>query len=158
MTRTRFDRIDPRGLGALVPAAPARMSFRTAIRSLRPLAFVGLAQLALFLSCGPLGELVLRRASDDGPARVGQARDRAELLATVAFAQWLMSHPGETCPGSIDDVSLYVGADSRDPWKSRMETICRTDGGFGVVSAGPDGSFDTADDIHSWDPAPYEHR
>jgi hypothetical protein len=59
---------------------------------------------------------------------------------------------------SIDDVSFYVDGDSRDPWKTRMETICRPDGGFGVVSAGPDGSFDTADDIHSWDPVPSEQR
>jgi hypothetical protein len=157
MTRTRLERIDCRGVGALAPAAPARMSFRTAIRSLRPLAVVAVAQLALFLSCGAAVEWALSVDSDDRHARVGQARVCTQLLATASFAEWLMNHPGETCPASIDEMTL-LDADSMDPWGTRMETICRPDGGLGVVSAGPDGSFHTADDIHSWDPEPYEQR
>jgi hypothetical protein len=134
------------------------MSFRTAIRSLRPVAAVGVAQLALLLSCGAAFDVALSRCSENRQARVRQARAWTQRLATEGFAQWLINHPGETCPASIDAVSFYVDGDSRDPWKTRMETICRPDGGFGVVSAGPDGSFDTADDIHSWDPVPSEQR
>lgn len=71
------------------------------------------------------------------------AYSRARQLADEAFVDWAQSHPDATCPASIDDLAP---TDARDPWGRTYRVIC-TRTRLVVVSAGPDATFGTPDDI-----------
>jgi serine/threonine protein kinase len=64
------------------------------------------------------------------------------------FVAWAKDHAGAACP----DVAA-LGVDTSDPWHHAMKLSCTDQPGdqiVGLVSAGPDGQFGTADDIASW--------
>jgi hypothetical protein len=81
-------------------------------------------------------------------------RLRLGALASEAYARWSMNNPDQRFPTYIEELTRYLGPDDvRDPWGTRFELVIRPPGHFqGVVSAGADMVFRTADDLHSWDP------
>ncbi len=65
-----------------------------------------------------------------------------------AFSHWAPDHAGAPCP-TVD--TLGVAAD--DPWGHALRVTCTDQPGdqiVGVLSSGPDGTFETDDDIASW--------
>jgi len=79
----------------------------------------------------------------------------------LAYEGWSSDHPGEDCPGSLEDMSDYVNTGAgkkkenagKDPWGTPYVTTC--DGlpegvSFGVKSLGKD-KKESADDIKSWE-------
>jgi serine/threonine-protein kinase len=80
---------------------------------------------------------------DDSPARA----ERQLAALAVAFTSWAPKHVGQTCPRARD---LGAGA---DPWGSPWVVSCADQPArqiIGVVSAGPDRTLGTADDLRSW--------
>ena len=80
-------------------------------------------------------------------ARKREARTRAQTFHNVAITYALEG--GEGCPG-IDDLRPLLDAtrDDKDPWGNDFRITCDDgDDTVHVTSAGPDGSFDTEDDI-----------
>jgi serine/threonine-protein kinase len=75
-------------------------------------------------------------------ARIG------EML--TGFAAWARSHAGAACPGAID---LDPKDNGIDGWGTAFAVTCTDqprDQIVGIVSAGPDGKKNTADDVASW--------
>jgi serine/threonine-protein kinase len=65
------------------------------------------------------------------------------------FGAWANTHAGAACP----DIAA-LGGDVSDPWGHAMKLSCSdqpSDQIVGLVSAGPDGAFGTADDVGSWE-------
>jgi hypothetical protein len=73
--------------------------------------------------------------------------------ANEAYARWSLNNPGVRCPTDLSELSKYTDApDARDPWGQSLQMVCPAPSvHFGVVSTGPDGKLDTADDIRSWE-------
>ena len=68
---------------------------------------------------------------------------------------WAARNPTLTCPASLAELALFIDGDLADPWGRPMLLLCGPTlpadaRGLGVVSAGPDGQPETADDITSW--------
>ncbi|MBA3821590.1 MAG: hypothetical protein H0X17_22090 [Deltaproteobacteria bacterium] len=93
------------------------------------------------------------RPGDDA-ARVASAREVAERYAFEAYPSWAAENFDRTCPvrlAELDDYAARRGSlAARDPWGTAYRLRC----GPGVVgihvgSAGPDGRFDTSDDVAS---------
>ncbi len=69
-----------------------------------------------------------------------------------AYPAWARAHPGKECPATLDELNVYIGvSDSLDHWGHPMAMQCGPASpthpeGFFVISAGPDGIFDTEDD------------
>lgn len=88
-------------------------------------------------------------------------RDIASLTvrkyANEAYPQWITAN-GRGCPGAISDLNEYMNSpDSKDPWGNEYQLLCGDHvpagaKGIGVMSTGPDGKADTADDVTSWAP------
>ena len=72
----------------------------------------------------------------------------------TTFLRWSTSHSESACP-TADDLGTFVH-DSHavgDSWGRPLKITCADQPGdqiVGVVSAGPDGAFDTSDDVSSW--------
>jgi serine/threonine protein kinase len=84
---------------------------------------------------------------DDKP-ELAKANLRAVL---TAFTRWSPSHAGAPCPSAADLVGNAPQLD--DPWGHPITVTCTDQPAqqvIGVVSAGPDGTSGTADDIASW--------
>jgi len=83
--------------------------------------------------------------------------ERADPNAEVAtrmkdvltrFVAWSREHQGASCP----DIAAF-GETPRDPWEQAFRLTCTDQPGdqiIGAISAGPDGSPGSADDIASW--------
>jgi hypothetical protein len=93
-------------------------------------------------------------ARDNGPEL---ARANVKKYAFEAYAQWSMRHPGTSCPATLADLAPYAGAASpTDPWGNGYVVLCGDTLPVGaknlaVLSLGPDGKRDTADDVKSWE-------
>jgi hypothetical protein len=64
------------------------------------------------------------------------------------FTGWSREHAGAPCPQISD-----VAADANDPWGHPFKVTCSDQPAnqiVGLVSAGPDGTHGTADDLTSW--------
>ena len=76
------------------------------------------------------------------------AVDDAIKRVAVDLASWLRAHPGARCR------DLVASSQPRlDPWGHAFRITCTEQPGdqiAGVISAGPDGRFDTPDDVTSW--------
>jgi len=105
---------------------------------------------------------VVSGCDDKGARKLDEsAIHRAELLteklAFEGYPTWAAAHADKECPAKLADLLEYVTEkDAKDPFGNEMKMFCGTNlpkgvRGLGVQSAGPDGKFDTADDIHSWD-------
>jgi len=99
----------------------------TALHSLRPWFLLAFAPLALF------GGTLVPHAERATPHRYFSA---LEMLHRV------------TCEQSADYQTFQVGVAQRDAWGNRYVFECNARG-FTIVSAGPDGRPDTADDLRS---------
>lgn len=91
--------------------------------------------------------------SDGGhPAPERETRILVTDMAGQAYARWSMDNPDRRCPTYIDDLVKYAALDEPiDRWGTRLELVCAPQvGGIGVVSAGADRTFRTADDLYSW--------
>ncbi len=81
------------------------------------------------------------------------ARDTIASYDLVAYPNWAVAHPGQPCPDRLAELNEYAGwTTTLDPWGKSYQFLC----GYGIHgirtrSAGPDGLFDTADDITSDD-------
>jgi hypothetical protein len=76
--------------------------------------------------------------------------------ASQAYPVWAVEHPQRECPGSLQELDAYSSGPSqhRDAWGHPIELRCGRDlpastHGFQIRSAGPDGEFDTEDDLTS---------
>jgi serine/threonine-protein kinase len=74
----------------------------------------------------------------------------ARQMKTVlgSFTAWSHDHPGAPCPKAS-----ALGAAVQDPWGKPIEITCTDQPAnqiVGAISAGPDGSIGTQDDIGSW--------
>jgi hypothetical protein len=75
----------------------------------------------------------------------------------AAYPAWHADHPRDPCPAILFDLAKYTAFDPKDPWGHDYDELCGRDlpptvtEGIAVVSAGPDGVMNTADDIHSWE-------
>ena len=74
-----------------------------------------------------------------------------------AYAKWSTDND-EACPEKLEDLAKYMNKkDNKDPWGSVFIMKCgdtapeEVEGGFGVVSLGPDRKEGTNDDIKSWE-------
>lgn len=66
------------------------------------------------------------------------------------FAAWAAAHRGAPCP---DLAELGTETELSDPWGHRFALTCTgqpEDQIIGLISAGPDGTAGTADDVASW--------
>ncbi len=66
----------------------------------------------------------------------------------ASFAMWARAHPGAPCPEIAD-----LGPAVVDAWGHAMRLTCADQPRkqmVGAISAGPDGAFDTRDDVTSW--------
>jgi len=83
--------------------------------------------------------------------------DKVRLLvhryAYEAFPQWAIDHIDAHCPKSLDELSpLLQRESSLDAWGTPLEMRCGEPiRGAYIRSAGPDGRFETSDDITSND-------
>ena len=108
--------------------------------------------LGVALLIGPAS--VLLANTDSAPSHHDDARLLVSVYAFEAFPQWASEHHEEPCPTSIDELSSFVARAPLDPWGTTLELRCgRGYRGAFVRSAGPDRTFDTADDISSHDAA-----
>jgi general secretion pathway protein G len=108
-----------------------------------------------------MGVLVLPRLMGSGEkAKIRAAKTQVSQFM-LNYEVWSADNPGESCPGSVDDLvqAKGTGKNARlqksDPWGTEFRIVCgdsAPDGvGFGVISSGPDKKPDTSDDIKSWD-------
>jgi hypothetical protein len=88
------------------------------------------------------------------------SKARATLVAVKQYAfqaypMWAVEHPQCECPGSLLELDRYMNEPfHRDVWGHPLELRCGRDlpastYGFRIRSAGPDGEFDTEDDLSS---------
>jgi hypothetical protein len=93
-----------------------------------------------------------------GAAKSALAKIHGLDLAGTAYELWRRDHPDGVCPERIEELIRYAqGKDTKDPWGT--EYVIKCDGlpegtELGVVSAGPDKTLGTEDDIRSWDLPP----
>lgn len=128
----------------------ARQAGMTLLEILIVLAIIALVMGFLF------GPRLMDMFSD---SKVKLAQIVVQDYANQAYARWSMDHPDKQCPDSINDLAKY-GADQKDvkdPWGKALVLYCGDTkpegmtGTVGVLSHGPDGDLNTADDITSWD-------
>jgi hypothetical protein len=89
------------------------------------------------------------------------SKARATLFAVKRYAfeaypAWAIEHPQRECPGSLQELDAYSNGPSqhRDAWGHPLELRCgrglpEPTHGVWIRSAGPDGEFDTEDDLTS---------
>jgi hypothetical protein len=90
-------------------------------------------------------------ARADGLAASNLAIARATIrrYAYHGFPSWAAAHPDLACPGHLSQLDVYVGeSGAEDPWGADYRYGC-VGAGMWVSSAGPDGEFDTDDDLRS---------
>jgi hypothetical protein len=127
-----------------------------------PAAMIGLgsavvipAVMRLFGSGGGGGEEgEMPGESPTGQPPMNQADLTSLLLHAYvedAWPKWQAEHPKQKCPAKLAEVAKYFGDQPdlpviKDPWGNDLVMKC-DDKGFSVVSMGPDGKLDTADDV-----------
>lgn len=68
---------------------------------------------------------------------------------TRGYQQWSRDNADHACPNQLADLNPYTNRrdnDTADPWGNPMRMTCAGDA-IEVRSAGPDGAFNTKDDI-----------
>jgi prepilin-type N-terminal cleavage/methylation domain-containing protein len=91
-----------------------------------------------------------------GEAKEETAGLQVNKYANDAYAQWMLSNKGKSCPESLNELAKYTNNDeTKDPWDNELIMVCGESApegvNFGVQSKGPDGKQDTGDDIKSWE-------
>ncbi len=84
----------------------------------------------------------------DQRAKIEEARLVAKQYAFEGFPAWVVSNPAYVCPQKLAELDVYVGRrDTIDPWGLPFQSYCHSGNTFRVVSAGPDRTHGTFDDI-----------
>jgi hypothetical protein len=84
------------------------------------------------------------------------AKHEVEQYAYEAYPQWAVANPSKACPASIAELNEFTARkDDLDPWGHPYKLMCGPTlppaaKGVAIASAGPDGQFDTDDDVRSW--------
>jgi hypothetical protein len=65
-----------------------------------------------------------------------------------AYMAWWRSHRGQTCPASLAELQELEATEALDPWHQPYVMRCDSSG-FQVLSAGPDRTFGTDDDVEA---------
>jgi hypothetical protein len=65
-----------------------------------------------------------------------------------SYMTWWRSHREQTCPTSLAELSSYGANNGLDPWHQPYVMRCNASG-FQVLSAGPDRTLGTADDLET---------
>ena len=104
------------------------------------------------LLCGATCTHLVRSACGCG-SKVEVARTVARKIASL-YPAWSQEHAG-SCPTVTDIGPLLNDPVAKDPWDALYRVRCGADApdgarGIAVDSAGPDGQFETDDDIASW--------
>ena len=79
--------------------------------------------------------------------QIDEARFIAKKYAHEGFAAWTAAHPGYRCPQHLAELDELIGRHSIDPWGLPFQGYCHVGETFRVVSAGPDRTHGTYDDI-----------
>jgi hypothetical protein len=84
----------------------------------------------------------------DRRAKIASAREVAKKYAFEGFPAWVVSNPEYPCPQRLAELDTFVGrSDTIDPWGLPFQSYCHSGNTFRVVSAGPDRTHGTYDDI-----------
>ena len=101
-----------------------------------------------------------------GPRVMAMFSDSKEEIAKLdikryadeAYPLWARQNPTKACPGALLDLNEFTnkGKSIGDPWGTDYVMLCGQNlppgaRGIAVVSAGPDKSPNTGDDIRSWE-------
>ena len=82
-------------------------------------------------------------------SKVELSRRIVRHYAHKTYSEWLGLHPDEPCPTMAQLEEVRDIGRARDPWGVPLWRGCGPGPQIRVVSAGPDGTFGTADDIDS---------
>ena len=135
--------------------APRRRSRRRLQRGMTLLEImIVLAILALVMGL-LLGPRILRAFSE---AKEDTQKALVKKYVYEGFLDWARKNPTKGCPSSLQEVATAMGRnDSKDAWGRELLMFCgdtlppgAAADGFAVMSLGPDGQQNTADDIKSW--------
>ncbi len=100
------------------------------------------------------GEAVERTGGDRGLDKVRRASSSAKReMAKIQLQELASGYVGSGCPSSLAEIDPR--AKGVDPWGKELRWMCGDAlppgvRGIGLVSAGPDGRFDSPDDVRSW--------
>ncbi len=84
----------------------------------------------------------------DRVAKIKYARIIAKQYAFEAFPAWVVEHPDYACPQRVSELNVYANRETAlDPWGLPFQSYCHSGNTFRVVSAGPDRTHGTYDDI-----------
>jgi len=102
---------------------------------------VVLAIISLIL--GGVGVMAFNRFKD---AQLEDARNNAVLVHSLAEQYQLQKRK---CPKNVAELKAagFAAREAKDPWGNEFEIRCDTNGSISVVSAGPDGTAGTEDDL-----------
>ncbi|HEX4421904.1 MAG TPA: hypothetical protein VH165_28525 [Kofleriaceae bacterium] len=136
---------------ALIRYAPTRGELRARRRALLvwgiPLAAIGFMVATTYATP--------RMCRVFKPSSFEVTRIRLKRIAYEGFPVWSMAHPDLACPRSVRVLVDEIGGDTTlDAWGHPMDFRCGGDlppgvKGIWIRSAGPDGDFDTDDDLTS---------
>jgi hypothetical protein len=84
------------------------------------------------------------------PEALALANTELAAYAFETFPQWVVTNPDRTCPRHLLELNAFAPSlHAVDPWGSPYQLVCGE--AYGAVlsmrSAGPDRTFDTADDL-----------
>ena len=103
------------------------------------------------IGCLHLAQRLHDRPFDDAAerrAQIAQARFVAKKYAYEGLPAWGAAHPEYPCPQRLAELDTFVGRrDTIDPWGLPFQSYCHSGNAFRVVSAGPDRTHGTYDDI-----------
>ncbi|MFN0248047.1 MAG: hypothetical protein ACKV2T_14245 [Kofleriaceae bacterium] len=110
------------------------------------------------LASAAFGGVVLRVAehlqerafvdAEERRAKINAAREIARRYAIEGFPAWVVTHPDGPCPPQLAELNVFVDRiDTSDPWGLPFQSYCHSGNTFLVVSAGPDRTHGTYDDI-----------
>jgi general secretion pathway protein G len=125
----------------LVAAARASQRGFTLVEILVVLAIIGLI----------MGGVAVVAGGALGDARIDTAKN--ETMKIAGYADMYSIKKKGKCPSDMKALKSagIIKKVSRDPWDNDYKIVCEDGGVKGVASAGPDGEWDNADDINSWD-------
>lgn len=81
-------------------------------------------------------------------AEIEEARFVAKKYVREGLPAWAVVHPDYPCPQRLAELDPFVDrTDTIDPWGLPFQSYCHSGHTFRVVSAGPDRTHGTYDDI-----------